>query len=230
MAESKKKEQDPNQPPSAEDIDLSSVGNYEAASKKDKSVEEIAEKQKSKKKKRKASKFNFSEEEEVPLPSKGLLYTRVTDDEDIVKKGRIKLYPMTAREEEILSTQRFIKDGTATRRVLERCIASDIDAKDILLFDSNFLLFYLRQISYGDEYEFELTMEMLGEKIKEIRKRRNLSQEELGKLIGVQKAQVSKLENGKSSATLATINKIFRAMRAKAKLNIEFEDESGLVV
>src|SRR6056297_601621 len=81
-----------------------------------------------------------------------------------------------------------------------------------------------------DEYEFELTMEMLGEKIKEIRKRRNLSQEELGKLIGVQKAQVSKLENGKSSATLATINKIFRAMRAKAKLHIEFEDESGLVV
>jgi hypothetical protein len=154
MAQSKKNNQ--NQPPSAEDIDLSQVGNYEAAATKDSQVEELAQKQKAKKKKRKSGKFNFAEEEEVPLPSKGLLYTRITDDEDIVKKGRIKLIPMTAREEEILSTQRFIKDGTATRRVLERCIASDIDAKDVLLFDSNFLLFYLRQISYGDEYTFQL--------------------------------------------------------------------------
>lgn len=81
-----------------------------------------------------------------------------------------------------------------------------------------------------EDYEFELNMEILGEKIKQIRKSRNLTQEELGRLIGVQKAQVSKIENGKSSATLATMNKIFRAMKAKAKLHIEFEDETDLVV
>lgn len=141
------------QPPSAEEIDISNVGNYEAAAKKDKGVKNLSEKSSSKKKR--SNKFNFSEEEVVPLPSKGKLYKKVTEDKDIFK-GRIKLFPMTAREEEILSTHRFIKDGTATRRVLERCIASDIEAKDILLFDSNFLLFYLRQISYGDEYTFEL--------------------------------------------------------------------------
>jgi hypothetical protein len=41
--------------------------------------------------------------------------------------------------------------------ILERTIVSSINAKDILLFDSNFLMFYLRKISYGDEYSFEIT-------------------------------------------------------------------------
>jgi DNA-binding XRE family transcriptional regulator len=81
-----------------------------------------------------------------------------------------------------------------------------------------------------EEYEFALTMEILGEKIKQIRKERNMTQEELGKLIGVQKAQISKLEKGTSSATIATITKIFRALKAKVKFHIEFEDESGLVL
>lgn len=157
MAESKGKKEsnDAIKPPSVEEIDISNVGNYDAVSKKDPEVKKLAEKKKRVNKKKRASKFNFAEEEMVPLPSKGLLYSRVTEDEDVLN-GRIKLFPMTAREEEILSTTRFIKDGTATRRVMERCIASDIDAQDILLFDSNFLLFYLRQISYGDEYNFEL--------------------------------------------------------------------------
>jgi|GEM_PF-6476499 hypothetical protein len=154
MTENKSKKDTP-QPPSVEEIDISNVGNYDAVSKKDPEVKKVAEKKKSVNKGKRASKFNFAEEEVVPLPSGGRLYSRVTEDEDILN-GRIKLLPMTAREEEILSTTRFIKDGTATRRVLERCIASDIDAQDVLLFDSNFLLFYLRQISYGDSYEFEL--------------------------------------------------------------------------
>jgi len=99
--------------------------------------------------------FNFTEPEEVLLPSGGFLYNGSTTDENVLK-GKILLYPMTAREEEILSTQRFVKDGTVTRRVLDRCIVSDIDAKDILVYDSNYLLFFLRQISYGDDYNFEL--------------------------------------------------------------------------
>jgi HTH-type transcriptional regulator / antitoxin HipB len=81
-----------------------------------------------------------------------------------------------------------------------------------------------------EEYEFALNMEILGEKIRQIRKQKHLTQEELGKLIGVQKAQISKLEKGTSSATIATITKIFRALQAKIKLHIEFDDESGLVL
>jgi DNA-binding XRE family transcriptional regulator len=81
-----------------------------------------------------------------------------------------------------------------------------------------------------DEYEFNLNMEILGEKIKLFRKQQHLTQDELGKLIGVQKAQISKIEKGKSSATIATITKIFKALKAKVTLHIEFEDSTGLAL
>ena len=81
-----------------------------------------------------------------------------------------------------------------------------------------------------EQYEFELSMEILGEKLKRIRKEKNLTQEQLGKLIGVQKAQISKLESGASSATISTITKVFHALKAKVKLQIEIEDEQELVV
>jgi len=45
-----------------------------------------------------------------------------------------------------------------------------------------------------DEYEYELRMDVLGKMIKTARQERNLTQEELGRLVGVQKAQISKLE------------------------------------
>ena len=48
--------------------------------------------------------------------------------------------------------------------------------------------------SERDKYEFDLRMELLGEMIKSVRKERNLTQEQLGELIGVQKSQISKLE------------------------------------
>jgi len=45
-----------------------------------------------------------------------------------------------------------------------------------------------------DKYEFDLSMEVLGEMIKSVRKERKLTQEQLGEMIGVQKFQISKLE------------------------------------
>lgn len=61
-----------------------------------------------------------------------------------------------------------------------------------------------------DEYEYELRMEVLGKMIKAARKERHLTQEELGKLIGVKKAQISKLESSANSATIDTIMKVLR--------------------
>ncbi|NVO12217.1 MAG: helix-turn-helix transcriptional regulator [Bacteroidales bacterium] len=81
-----------------------------------------------------------------------------------------------------------------------------------------------------EQYEFELSMEILGEKLKKIRKEKNLTQAQLGKLIGVQKAQISKLESGASSATISTITKVFKALKAKVTLQIEIEDGSELAV
>jgi len=80
------------------------------------------------------------------------------------------------------------------------------------------------------QYEFELSMEILGEKLKKIRKEKNLTQEQLGRLIGVQRAQISKLESGASSATISTITKVFKALKAKVKFQIEIEEGTELAV
>lgn len=75
-----------------------------------------------------------------------------------------------------------------------------------------------------DEYEYELRMEVLGKMIKTTRRERNLTQEELGKLVGVQKAQISKLESSTNSATIDTILKVFSAMKAEINFNVRLED------
>jgi len=46
-----------------------------------------------------------------------------------------------------------------------------------------------------DKFEYELQIDLIGQAIKKTRQERNLTQEELGKLIGVQKSQISNLEN-----------------------------------
>lgn len=132
-------------------IDLSKIKNMEAVKAQDPEFATVIKK--TFKPKGGKSKFNFTQPERIPLPSKGRFYGSVTDDEDVLN-GYIFMYPMTATEEDILVNGRFLKSGVATRMILDNCIASGIDAKDLLVFDSNFLLFYLRQISYGDEYKF----------------------------------------------------------------------------
>lgn len=62
-------------------------------------------------------------------------------------------------------------------------------------------------------YEHELQMDIIGELIKKAREERHLTQEELGKLIGVQKSQISRLENQTGNVTLTTILKVFAAKK-----------------
>ena len=75
-----------------------------------------------------------------------------------------------------------------------------------------------------EEYEYELRMDVLGKMIKSARQERHLTQEELGKLIGVQKAQISKLESSANSATIDTIIKVFKALKAEISFNVKLED------
>jgi HTH-type transcriptional regulator / antitoxin HipB len=75
-----------------------------------------------------------------------------------------------------------------------------------------------------DEYEYELRMDVLGKMIKAARQERNLTQEELGKLVGVQKAQISKLESSTNSATIDTVIRVFKALKADINFNVKIED------
>jgi hypothetical protein len=153
--------------PNISDIDLSKLSNLDAVNKVEPSFEEEVDKTERKVKDIRAKKFHFTESELVSLPSKGRFYKDNTNDEDIFS-GKIRMMSMTAKEEEILSTPRFIRSGAVIRMILDRCIESDIEAKDILLFDSNYLMFYLRSLSYGDEYTFDIKCSniMCGRKFK----------------------------------------------------------------
>ena len=77
-----------------------------------------------------------------------------------------------------------------------------------------------------DQYQYELRMDVLGYMIKKARQERNLTQEQLGKLVGVQKAQISKLESSANSATIDTILKVFKALKADIHFNVKMENQS----
>ena len=75
-----------------------------------------------------------------------------------------------------------------------------------------------------EEFEFELKLELLGYVIKQTRIERQLTQTELGELIGLKKAQISKIENNTKDVRLSTVVKVFNALKAKIKLSIQLDD------
>ena len=65
------------------------------------------------------------------------------------------------------------------------------------------------------KYEQELKIKLLEEEIKALRISDKLTQDQLGESVGVQRAQISKLEIGKSIITLGTVLKVMNALKAK---------------
>lgn len=72
-----------------------------------------------------------------------------------------------------------------------------------------------------DAFEHELNLDLIGSAIKEARLHHNLTQEQLGQLVGVQKAQISKLENNFTNARFDTVIKVFNALHAKVNFKVE---------
>lgn len=76
-----------------------------------------------------------------------------------------------------------------------------------------------------DTFENELRIDLLGQAIKQARQERNLTQEQLGELVGVQKAQISKIENSVKNARFETIIKVFEALGAKVNFSVELKKQ-----
>lgn len=76
-----------------------------------------------------------------------------------------------------------------------------------------------------EAFENELRIDLLGHAIKQARQERNLTQEQLGELVGVQKAQISKIENSVKNARFETILKVFDALGAKVNFNVELNNK-----
>lgn len=81
--------------------------------------------------------------------------------------------------------------------------------------------------SERNEYESELRAEIIAEKIKELRQSQNVTQEELGRRLGVKKAQVSRLESNTANLTLGTLQKVFSALGARIRFDIELTEPTS---
>lgn len=77
-----------------------------------------------------------------------------------------------------------------------------------------------------EEFENELRLDLIGQAIKQARKERKLTQAQLGELVGVQKAQISKIENHITDARFDTILKVFKALNAKINFNVQLLNQN----
>jgi HTH-type transcriptional regulator / antitoxin HipB len=76
-----------------------------------------------------------------------------------------------------------------------------------------------------EEFEFNVKLGVLGGLIKQIRKERGLTQEQLGQLIGVGKGRISRMENEGKNLTIETVQKVFKALKAEVSLKITVNKE-----
>ena len=89
--------------------------------------------------------------EEVTLPSKGLLYP----EDSPLRSGKILMKYMTAKEEDILTNQNFITNGTVIDKLLKSLIVSNIDYNELLIGDKNAIMVAARILGYGSDYQFK---------------------------------------------------------------------------
>lgn len=93
--------------------------------------------------------------------------------------------------------------------------------KSYKLSEAEDLLIGLKGTVESDEYEFELKTELIGDMIKKVRKDRKLTLAQLGELVGVKKAHISRLENNTKNITVETITRIFNTMKAEVNFNVQ---------
>jgi hypothetical protein len=95
------------------------------------------------------SEFKFPTEI-VELPSKGLVYP----EGSLLAEGKIEMKYMTAKEEDILTNQAYIKQGTVLDKLLQSLIVSKINYDDLIVGDKNALFIAARILGYGKDYTF----------------------------------------------------------------------------
>jgi len=96
----------------------------------------------------------------VDLPSKGLIYPK----DNPLSSGHIELKYMTAKEEDILTSQNLIQKGVVIDKLLQSLIVSDIDYNELYIGDKNAIMIAARVLGYGANYEVSLQCPHCSEK------------------------------------------------------------------
>jgi hypothetical protein len=89
--------------------------------------------------------------EVVELPSKGLVYPKTS----LLASGKIEMKYMTAREEDILTNQNYISNGTVIDKLMQSLIVTDVDYNELIIGDKNAIMVAARILGYGKDYNFE---------------------------------------------------------------------------
>ena len=111
-----------------------------------------------------STKFNLPTET-VELPSKGLLYPK----DSPLSSGTIEMKYMTAKEEDILTNQNYIRQGVVIDKLLQSLIATEgIDYSEILVGDKNAIMVAARILSYGKDYEVDYRGESISVDLSEM--------------------------------------------------------------
>jgi uncharacterized protein YajQ (UPF0234 family) len=61
---------------------------------------------------------------------------------------------MTAKEEDILTNQSYIKQGTVLDKLIQSLIVTKVDYNDLIIGDKNALMVASRILGYGKDYDF----------------------------------------------------------------------------
>lgn len=88
--------------------------------------------------------------EVVKLPSKGLVYPETSP----LSSGEIEMKYMTAKEEDILTNQSYIQNGTVIDKVLQSLIVSKVNYTELVVGDKNAIMIAARVLGYGSDYKF----------------------------------------------------------------------------
>jgi len=101
----------------------------------------------------------------VPIPTEGKLYGTDTNLHDL---SDIEMRVMTAKDEDILTSQALIKKGIAIDRLLQNVIVDkSVDIGDMIRGDRDSLLISLRITGYGSEYEAKVACPACGSNVTE---------------------------------------------------------------
>ena len=102
-------------------------------------------------------KFKFPTET-IELPSQGLLYAESSP----LSTGRIEMKYMTAKEEDILTNQNYLRQGTVVDKLLQSMIVTKINYEDLLVCDKDAIMIAARVLGYGKDYTFKYTPSSTG--------------------------------------------------------------------
>ena len=91
----------------------------------------------------------------VDLPSQGKLYA----SDSPLAEGKIEMKYMTAKEEDILTNQAYIRDGVVLDKLLQSLIVTKFNYSDLLIGDKNAIMVAARILGYGKDYKFNYASE-----------------------------------------------------------------------